>query len=214
MITIPKMITNPVEAVHNLIIVDESASMQKLKRTIVESLNDTIKSIQKNHRRGEDNYQRISLFTFNGLGIKMRRFNQWADQVKLIDYGEYKPNSTTPMLDCIGTSVGMVRAANHQSEKVLVTIISDGVENGSVKYCSKAIRGVITSMKDLGWIFNYIGAHHGVPEFCKTLNISNYYQINLNEVEGISIKDKLSVIAKQNSVYHNNSLDKTHYEAA
>jgi len=208
------MITNPVKAVHNLIIVDESASMQKLKRTVVESLNDTIKSIQKNHRMREGKYQRITLFTFNGLGIKMRRFNQWADQVKLLEYEEYKPNSTTPMLDCIGTSVGMIRAANDESERVLVTIISDGLENGSVKYCLKAIRGIITSMKDLGWIFNYVGAHHDVAEFCKTLNISNSYQINLNEIERMSIKDKLSVIVKQNSLYNENVMATAHCEAA
>ncbi len=208
------MITNQVKTLHNLIIVDESASMQKVKELIVESLNDTILSIRNSHGKEGENFQKISLVTFNGLGIKMRRFNQWANDVELLGHEEYKPNSTTPMLDCLGTSIGMIRAVHHESERVLVTIISDGVENGSVKYCSKAIKEIITVMKEANWMFNYIGAHSEVGKFCETLNITNYYQINLNKIKRHNIKDRLSIIAKQNGIAPASVMDHAHSEAA
>ena len=131
---------------HNLILVDESASMQKMKSTVVQSINDTILTIQNNHSADSTigQRQKISLFSFNGLGTKMHRYNQYADQIDPLSSTEYRPNSTTPLLDCLGSSIGMLRSAQlSTSEKVMVTIISDGVENGSKKYCISAVRRLI-----------------------------------------------------------------------
>ncbi len=186
---------------HNLILVDESASMQKMKSTVVQSINDTILTIQ-NHHSPDDalgQRQKISLFSFNGLGTKMHRYNQDADEIEPLSSKEYNPNSTTPLLDCLGSSIGMLRSAQLSTdEKVMVTIISDGVENGSKKYCINAIRRLIDCVKGQGWIFNYIGAHEGVAHFCKSLNITNYYQLSEEALDKPQIgRSMLSAIARK-----------------
>lgn len=186
---------------HNLILVDESASMQKMKSTVVQSINDTILTIQNNHSTDSTigQRQKISLFSFNGLGTKMHRYNQYADQIDPLSSTEYRPNSTTPLLDCLGSSIGMLRSAQlSTSEKVMVTIISDGVENGSKKYCISAVRRLIDCVKGQGWIFNYIGAHDGVAHFCKSLNITNYYQLSEDAMNKPNTgRSMLSAIARK-----------------
>ena len=186
---------------HNLILVDESASMQKMKSTVVQSINDTIDTIKNNHNQNgpQSQLQKISLFSFNGLGTKMLRYNQYADYTDPLATEEYRPNSTTPLLDCLGSSIGMLRSVQiHNDERVMVTIISDGVENGSKKYCINSIRQLIDCVKGQGWIFNYIGAHEGVAQFCKTLNITNYYQLNdIRSNEANSGRSILSTIARE-----------------
>lgn len=186
---------------HNLILVDESASMQKMKTIVVQGINDTIATIQNNHCTGSTlgQRQKISLFSFNGLGTKMHRYNQYADQIEPLSPTEYRPDSTTPLLDCLGSSIGMLRTSQINSdERVMVTIISDGVENGSKKYCAKAIRQLIDCVKGQGWIFNYIGAHEGVASFCKTLNITNYYQLKDSEMyKPQTGRNMLSAIARK-----------------
>lgn len=189
---------------HNLILVDESASMQKMRSTVVRSINDTIATIQHNHSANstKGQQQKISLFSFNGLGTKMHRYNQYADQIEPLSAQEYKPNSTTPLLDCLGSSIGMIRSVQlNNDERVMVTIISDGVENGSKKYCINAIRQLIDCVKGQGWIFNYIGAHEGVANFCKTLNITNYYQLKESDIHKPQTgRNMLSAIARKSYI--------------
>jgi hypothetical protein len=202
---IPTMTHHKNYILHNLILVDESASMQKMRSTVVQSINDTIATIQNHHSTDctTGQQQKISLFSFNGLGTKMHRYNEYADQTTPYSIQEYKPNSTTPLLDCIGSSIGMLRSVQLKyDERVMVTIISDGVENGSKKYCINAVRRLIDCVKGQGWIFNYIGAHEGVANFCRTLNITNYYQLKENAMEKPETgRNMLSVLARKS--YYN-----------
>lgn len=191
--------------VHNLILVDESASMQSLHKVTVDSINDTINAIKNSSTA---THQKVSLFTFNGAGIKMHMFNKSAADADFMTYEQFRPNSITPLLDCIGQSVGMVRTSlkSHTDEvRVMVTILTDGYENGSTKYCSKTIRELITHMRSLGWLFNYIGANHDVAKACESLNISNYYvfkksaqelkkQMHLERMARIKLYEELNAI--------------------
>ena len=175
----PKMKVNQQKTkVHNLLIIDESASMQCLHKTTIDSINDTIRAIKSGNNANSGCVQHISLFTFNGLGVKMHMFDQPSTQVPELTYDQYRPNAQTPLYDCIGQAVGMVRTAIKHEEsnvKVIVTILTDGYENGSKKYCEKSVSALIEFMKFRGWIFNYVGANHDVAKVCKSLNITNYY---------------------------------------
>ncbi len=190
-------IAKPV-TVHNLLLVDESASMQKLHKVAIDSINDTILSIKEVSTIHPNQEQKLSLFTFNGLGIKMHIFNKVIDKVTPLGYSSFRPNSKTPLLDCIGQSIGMLRSAgsHKKNEKVVVTILTDGDENGSQKYTFGAIHSLISQMRNMGWIFNYIGANHDVKSVCNNLNISNYY-IFKNEASGLIKQMSLERMARK-----------------
>lgn len=164
------------QIIHNLLLIDESGSMQKLHHAVIDSINDTLLAIKNCERDQSSQSQRVSLFTFNGIGVKMHMFNKSCDEFGSMRYDQYNPNSTTPLMDCLGQAIGMVRTLSDRANtKVIVTIVTDGQENGSKKYCKKSIKELISLMKCAGWIFNYVGANHDVKKTCEGLNISNYY---------------------------------------
>lgn len=192
------------QIIHNLLLIDESASMQKMRQAVIDNTNDTIKAIQGCHSNNPRQSHLITLFTFNGNGIKMPIFNKAAHDVAELEDVHYKPTSNTPLLDCIGQSIGMLRTLAHKDNcKVVVTILTDGQENGSIKYCKKSIRELITIMKYSGWVFNYVGANHDVKRTCNELNISNYY-IFQNNPKGLSHQMFLERMArlKQYELYN------------
>jgi predicted outer membrane lipoprotein len=60
-----------------------------------------------------------------------------------------------------------------QDDKVLVTVVTDGYENASREYSSKAIKALVDQLKAQGWVFAYIGANHDVEVVAASLSITN-----------------------------------------
>jgi hypothetical protein len=56
---------------------------------------------------------------------------------------------------------------------VLVTIITDGLENSSMEWNRISVQKLIEECKGLGWNFAYIGADHNVEEIAEKLSINN-----------------------------------------
>ncbi len=168
----------PSTYVHNLILIDESASMQRLHHAAIDSVNDTLRAIADCQERLSQQ-QQVSIFSFNGKGTRMHAFDQNVSTVSALQYDQYRPDSTTPLMDCIGQTIGMLKARQSQKlndEQVIVTILTDGSENGSKKYCQLSISRLISVMRSAGWIFNYVGANHDVARTCERLNIANHYE--------------------------------------
>ena len=56
--------------VHNLIILDESGSMECIKRTIIQGFNELVQTIKGIEKQFPEQEHFISFVSFNGLGIK------------------------------------------------------------------------------------------------------------------------------------------------
>jgi Mg-chelatase subunit ChlD len=169
--------------VHNLIILDESGSMESIKRTIIQGFNEivqTVKGIEKNFPEQE---HFISLVTFNGLGQKLLHFIDPVSKLEQIDNTRYQPDSMTPLFDAIGFSVTKLRQVleGKTDYDVLVTILTDGEENSSKEYTGKAISQLINELKLNHWTFTYIGTDHNVEEFAATISITNTMTFQKNE---------------------------------
>lgn len=55
--------------VHNLIILDESGSMECIKRTIIQGFNELVQTIKGIEKQFPEQEHFISFVSFNGLGI-------------------------------------------------------------------------------------------------------------------------------------------------
>ena len=62
--------------VHNLIILDESGSMEAIKRATIIGFNEVVQTIKGVEKRFPEQEHFVSLVTFNGLGIKTKLFNR------------------------------------------------------------------------------------------------------------------------------------------
>lgn len=86
--------------------------------------------------------------------------------VNLLTDKEYAPLGTTAMLDAVGktiNSVGQKLAAMEEKDRpgnVIVTIITDGMENASKEFSWNTVKNLITEQRDkYSWTFTFIGAN-------------------------------------------------------
>ena len=158
--------------IFNLIIIDESGSMQSIKKEAIDSVNETIQTIrsaQKNHVN-QEHY--VSLVIFNDE-VKTVYECVLVDEVKELTAETYQPACCTALYDAMGISLNALRKKVADDDKVLVTVVTDGYENASKEYSGKAIKALVDELKTKGWVFAYIGANQDVEAVAATISITN-----------------------------------------
>ena len=171
--------------VHNLIILDESGSMESIKATIIQGFNEIVQTVKGIEKEFPEQEHFISLVSFNGIGQKLLHFIDPVDKLQQIDATRYRPDASTPLYDAIGFSVNKLKQvlANHTDYNVLVTILTDGEENASKEYSGKDIKAIIEDLKLNRWTFTYIGTDHDVEKMAQSISITNSMRFNKNEAD-------------------------------
>lgn len=159
--------------IHNLIILDESGSMESIKRAAINGMNETVQSIRDAQKKHEEQDHIVSLVSFNSSEIKGIYDCVPVAEVEELTDKEYVPDCCTPLYDAMGLSLNHLRAKVNDEDKVLVTIITDGEENSSTEYNSAAIMALVDSLKEKGWVFAYIGANQDVLKVAQTISVTN-----------------------------------------
>ena len=179
--------TLPSTTIYNLLLLDESGSMEIVREVTLRGVNELVQTIKGLAQEFSDKRQIVGLTTFNGLGIKDRLFLEDVSALQPLTLADYQPSSLTPLHDAIGHAVSKLRhvldttgAANFQ---VLVTILTDGEENASKEYTRPVIHRLIEELKGQGWTFTYIGTSHDVDRAADGLNIDNKLAFTQNEEE-------------------------------
>jgi len=169
--------------VHNLIILDESGSMESIKTSIIQGFNEIVQTVKGIEKEFPEQEHFISLVTFNGIGQKILHFIDPVSKLESIDEKRYQPNASTPLYDAIGFSFAKLRQVveNLTDYNVLVTILTDGEENASKEYTGVAIKNLIEELKLKRWTFTYIGADHDVEKFAASISITNTIHFQKNE---------------------------------
>lgn len=180
--------------IHNLIILDESGSMQIIKSQIISGFNETVQTIKGSQKMSPDQEHFVSLVSFNSLGQKLMHFIDPVDKLDQIDEEKYQPEAGTPLFDAIGFAINKLKqvTANQPDANVLVTIMTDGEENASREFSGNNIKKLIEELKQQKWTFTYIGTDHDVDQIAINLSITNTLIFDKNEK---GIKD---MFAKQN----------------
>ena len=159
--------------IFNLIILDESGSMQSIKQAAINGMNETVQSIRDAQIKYEDQELFITLVSFNSSEIKTIYDCAPVADVKELTGKEYIPSSLTPLYDAMGQSLNALRTQVISNDKVLVTIITDGEENSSREYDGPAIKALVEELKGAGWVFAYIGANQDAVYVAQTISVTN-----------------------------------------
>lgn len=165
--------------ISNLIIIDESGSMQSIKRAAIDSVNETIQTIRSAEQKHPEQEHYVSLVSFND-DVKTIYDCVEVEQVKEINDETYQPSCCTALYDAMGISLSKLRKRVAESDKVLVTVVTDGYENASKEYSGKAIKALVDELKAKGWVFAYIGANQDVEAVAATISITNVIQFEAN----------------------------------
>ena len=157
--------------IFNLIILDESGSMEPIREQALVGANKTIQSIRVAQQESPDDNQMITFVTFDSGGgrpdvrklIDCRKIDEVQDQ--------YTPHGCTPLYDAIGFSVKDLLPKVGDGDHVLVTIITDGYENDSRVYNAASVKEMIETLSKRGWVFTFIGANQNSEQAAKGLGI-------------------------------------------
>ena len=173
--------------VYNLIILDESFSMEMVREPTVRGFNELVQSVQELAREFPQKKQMVSLTTFNGVGVQEKLFLQDATTLQPLTLADYCPTSMTPLHDAMGQSLNKLRQVLATTEaadyQVLVTVLTDGEENASKQYSLPMIRDLVEQLKQQGWTFTYIGTNHDVDKAAEGLAIDNKLCFSQNAVQ-------------------------------
>jgi hypothetical protein len=161
--------------VHNLIILDESGSMNSIKSIIIDGFNELIKSVKEIENQFPEQEHFVSLISFNDLDYKTLHFVTPVAELKAINDERYNPISITPLYDAMGFSISKLKLylEGKDNYSVLVTILTDGEENASKEYSGLSIVNLVTELKKQNWTFTYLGTDHDVEGMAATINIFN-----------------------------------------
>jgi len=159
--------------VHNLIILDESGSMNSIREEIIHAFNALLNNIRDVEKQFPEQEHLVSFYTFNGSGIKKLHFMSPVDKMEPLDQQKYQPNNATPLYDAIGHGVVSLRESveGRNDCHVRVNIMTDGYENASKEYKMSQIKALIEDLKKQGWTFIYSGADHDVEKVALELSI-------------------------------------------
>lgn len=176
--------------VYNLIILDKSGSMSSIRKAAISGFNETIggiRSAQKQFAETQEHF--VSLLTFCACERKYVYDCVAIDKVKNLTENDYQPCCCTPLYDAMGMGINDMirRTKDEENATVMVTIITDGLENASREYSGSAIKALVEQMQnEKGWNFAYIGTNQDVEAVAHDLSISNTMSFEYDE-EGMSM---------------------------
>lgn len=172
--------------IHHLIILDKSGSMSSIADAAVSGVNETISSIRQAQKEFGDKQQNyLTLRVFCGCEQVDVYDATPIDKVRDFSARDYRPCCSTPLYDAVGDSLNkMIQHTKDQLASVVVTIITDGMENASSDYSYSDIKHLIARLTDEGWTFVYMGADHDVEGVAAGLHIKNVHRFEHTE-EGL-----------------------------
>lgn len=165
--------------VFNLIILDKSGSMSTIANAAIAGFNETvggIRSAQKQFAETQEHY--VSLLPFCACSMEYVYDCVPVDQVINLTEKEYQPCCCTPLYDAMGKGINDLykKTKDMENASVVVTIITDGMENASHEYNGAAIKALVDKMRDqYGWNFSYIGTNQDVESVALNLSITNHF---------------------------------------
>ena len=165
--------------VFNLVILDKSGSMTSIAKAAIEGFNETvggIRSAQKQFAATQEHY--VSLLPFCACSMEYVYDCVPVEMVANLTSRDYQPCCSTPLYDAMGKGITDLfeKTRKMENASVVVTIITDGMENASQKYSGMAIKDLVDKMsKEYGWNFAYIGTNQDVESVAMNLSITNTF---------------------------------------
>lgn len=170
--------------IYNVIILDESGSMSSIYRETLTSMNEVLGGIRKEQEEHPEQKNFVTIVTFEGhgiKGIKTRRDRVPIESIKDFSEADYRPGGCTPLYDAMGKTLNELEGLVHKDDRVLATVITDGMENSSQEYSGKAIKALVDRLREKGWTLAYIGANQDSVEVARDLHIDNALNFETDE---------------------------------
>jgi hypothetical protein len=146
-------------------IIDRSGSMDDIKKDAIGGFNTFIEEQKKLPGKAT-----LTLTLFNH-DYDVLYLDKPLNDVQLLDNSTYIPRGTTALLDAVGRTITDVESKSN-SDKVIVTILTDGLENASKDYDKPRILEMIQRKRNDGWEFVFLAANQDAFSEANSLGIN------------------------------------------
>ncbi|AME02986.1 vWA domain-containing protein [Selenomonas sp. oral taxon 136] len=152
-----------------VMILDRSGSMHGLEADTIGGFNAMI---EKEKKLGID--VRVTTVLFNDKIDRLYE-HRAIQSVRPLTERTYETGGTTALLDAVGDTILRMEqsgAADRQGTKVIVVIITDGMENASTEFTKAKIKELISDKQEkAGWDFIYLGANIDAAEEADAIGV-------------------------------------------
>lgn len=184
-------------------ILDRSGSMGGLESDTIGGYNSTLEK-QKKASKGKV-YVTTVLFDDR---YEMLYKDVPVSEVKPLTEDEYFVRGSTALLDAVGKTVTQLKndrsrvSRNKRAGKVLIVIITDGMENASREYTNAAVKRLIEAQKADKWEFLFLGANIDVAEAAGNIGIESERAVRYKS-DSIGTQNNYKVLDKVINNYRN-----------
>lgn len=134
-----------------IVILDKSGSMEAVRQATIDGFNEYLAGLRKDTPEAT-----LSLTLFNHA-VDARE-PQAVKYIKGITMATYEPGGSTSLYDAVCST--LKDAKKNKTDKNLVVIITDGMENTSTTYTEKDLAKLVKELEAMGnWSFVYLGAN-------------------------------------------------------
>lgn len=166
--------------IYNVVIIDESGSMSFLTDNVIKGYNDLLGEIKKTQVKNKEMQEHLITLVLFDDPNNIKLISDKADLLMANELSRetYKPRGCTALFDAIGTTLTPLETVVDSDEDGIgiVTIITDGYENSSMKFSGADIYKLIGRLREKGWDFNFMGAGADFQETASRMNIVNASQ--------------------------------------
>lgn len=156
-----------------IFVMDRSGSMQNLVSDTIGGYNSMI-----NKQRDEEGEASVTTVLFDDA-YEVLFDNVDIKKVPELTNKEYYARGMTALLDAVGKTINQV-AARHSSAvesaipaKIVMVIITDGLENASKEYKLETVKSMIEKQKaEFGWEFVFMGANIDAISVAESIGIN------------------------------------------
>lgn len=164
-----KAVDKDVKSIDLVVILDKSGSMYTMRADTIGGFNSLL-----DEQRKKEVPVRVSVGLFNHvLEAKYDRMD--IKEMKNLTNDDYVPQGSTALLDAVGNTLSALKTRaelNEKDNKVLVVIITDGMENASKEWTRDAVKKLITELQEeFGYEFVFLGADIDAVSVAKGIGI-------------------------------------------
>lgn len=158
---------------HIAVVLDESGSMASLKRATIESLNKFVEE-----QRQVEGEATLTLIKFNDVVQPICHFQNLNSPLVTLTEDNYQPNKTTALYDAEGWTIEYTgkRLAemleDERPEKVIVVIVTDGLENASTDFSREQIEALIKHQEETyKWQFVFLASNQSATMSAQSMGM-------------------------------------------
>lgn len=150
-------------------ILDRSGSMGSITSDTIGGFNMFLKSQKKLSGLAE-----MTIVLFNN-GYEIYVDNEDIHNIKPLNSNTYVPEGSTALLDAIGKTINQLDGK--VTDRVIVCILTDGLENSSVEFTIEQIKNMVEHRQDTHkWEFVFLGAN------MDAFSVGNSYGFTSNNI--------------------------------